>query len=37
MHVQIMKRMLYYDEIGVFEGVDVSKTRESKEFNTCHY
>ena len=29
--------MLYYDRIDVFEGIDVDKTRESKEWNTCHY
>ena len=29
--------MLYYDRIDVTEGIDVNKTRESKECNICHY
>ena len=29
--------MLYYDRIGVSEGIDVNKTNESKECNICHY
>ena len=29
--------MLYYDRIGVSEGIDVDKTRESKECDICHY
>ena len=30
-------KMLYYDRIDVFEGIDVNKTRESKECDICHY
>ena len=29
--------MLYYDRIGVSEGIDFNKTRESKECDVCHY
>ena len=29
--------MLYYDRIDVSEGIDVNKTRESKECDICHY
>ena len=29
--------MLYYGRIDVTEGIDVNKTRESKECNICHY
>ena len=29
--------MLYYDRIDVSEGIDVSKTSESKERDICHY
>ena len=29
--------MLYYNRIDVSEGIDVNKTRESKECNSCHY
>ena len=29
--------MLYYDRIGVSEGIDVNKTSASKECDICHY
>ena len=29
--------MLEYDEINISEGIDVSKTNESKECMLCHY
>ena len=29
--------MLYYDVTDVFEGIDVNKTNESKECDTCFY
>ena len=29
--------MLYYDIIGVSEGIDINKTRASKDSNICHY
>ena len=29
--------MLYYDRIYVSEGIDVNRTRKSKECNICHY
>ena len=29
--------MLHYDRIDVSKGIDVNKTRESKECNICHY
>ena len=29
--------MLYYDIIDVSEGIDVNKTKKSKECNICHY
>ena len=29
--------MWYYDRIDVSEGIDVNKTRESKECNVCCY
>ena len=29
--------MMYYDGIDVFEGIDVNKTNESKEFNIFHF
>ena len=29
--------MWYYDRIDVPEGIDVNKTRESKECNVCRY
>ena len=29
--------MLYFDRIDVSEGIDVNKTRESKECGICHY
>ena len=29
--------MLYYDTIGISEGIDVNKTSTSKEFDVCHY
>ena len=28
--------MLYYDRIGVSEGLDINKTRASKECDVCH-
>ena len=30
-------KMLYRDTIEVSEGIDLNKTRESKECNICHY
>ena len=30
-------KMLYYDRVEVFEGIDVIKTSESKRCNVCHY
>ena len=29
--------MLHYDQIDVFESIDVNKTSASKECNICHY
>ena len=29
--------MLYFDRIGVSEGIDVNKTTKSKECDICHY
>ena len=29
--------MLYFDRIDVSEGINVNKTRESKDCNICHY
>ena len=29
--------MIYYDRIDVSEGIDVNKTRESKECDICHH
>ena len=29
--------MLYFDRIGVSEGIDVNKTSASKECDICHY
>ena len=29
--------MLYFDRIGISEGIDVNKTSESKERDICHY
>ena len=29
--------MLYYDRIGVSEGIDINKTRELKKCDTCPY
>ena len=29
--------MLYYDRIGVSEGIDINKTSESKDGDICHY
>ena len=29
--------MIYYNRIVVSEGIDISKTRESKECDICHY
>ena len=29
--------MLYFDRIGVSEGIDVNKTNVSKECDICHY
>ena len=29
--------MLYYDRIGVSEGIDVNKTSASKGWDVCHY
>ena len=30
-------KMLYYDRIDIFEGIDVNKTSKSKECDICHY
>ena len=30
-------KILYYDRIDVSEGIDVNKTRASKECDICHY
>ena len=30
-------KMLYYDRINVFEGIDVNERSESKECDICHY
>ena len=30
-------KMLYYDRIGVSEGIDVNKKSESKDCDICHY
>ena len=30
-------QMLYYDRIGVPEGIDIDKTSESKKCDICHY
>ena len=30
-------KTLCYEPIDVFAGIDVNKTRESKECNICHY
>ena len=30
-------QMLYFDRIDVSEGIDLNKTRESKESDVCHY
>ena len=29
--------MLYYDRIGISEGIDTNKTNVSKECGICHY
>ena len=29
--------MLYYDRIDVSEGIDIDKTRATKEGDNCHY
>ena len=29
--------MIYYDRIGISEGIDVNKTSVSKEYDVCHY
>ena len=29
--------MLYFDRVGVFEGIDVNKTSASKKCDICHY
>ena len=29
--------MLYYDKMDVSEGININKTKASKECNTCHY
>ena len=29
--------MVLYGRINVFEGIDISKTSASKEWNVCHY
>ena len=30
-------KTLYYDRIEIFEGIDVKKTSESKEYEIFHY
>ena len=30
-------KMLYYDGIDFFDGIDVNKTSESEECDICHY
>ena len=30
-------QMLYYDRIGVPEGIDINMTNESKQCDICHY
>ena len=30
-------KMLYYDRIDIFKGIDINKTSELKECNICHY
>ena len=30
-------QILYFDRIDVSEGIDLNKTRESKESDVCHY
>ena len=30
-------KMVYYDRIDVFEGIDINKTSASKESDICHY
>ena len=30
-------KMVYYDRIDVFEGIDINKTSVSKESDICHY
>ena len=34
--LQIIK-ILYYDRTDVSEGIDVNKTKASKEYDVCHY
>ena len=29
--------MLYFDRIGISEGINVNKTSASKEYDICHY
>ena len=29
--------MIYYDRNDISEGIDVNKTRQSKQFDICHY
>ena len=29
--------MLEYDRIDILEGIDISKTNVSKEYDICHY
>ena len=36
MNVRILY-ILYFDGIGVSQGIDVNKTRASKECDICHY
>ena len=36
MNVCILK-MLYFDRIDVYKGIDVNKTSASKECDICHY
>ena len=30
-------KMIYYDKIDVFEGIDINKTNASKECDICHF
>ena len=34
---EYLHKMIYYDRTDVSEGIDVNKTRASKECDVCHY